>query len=555
MWEQPSLTAIIFITTISLIFVINVAKLHRELEGTQSLLTLSLSVVLIFLFVTIPSLIAIPVFWTYKQIIKCYLKIKYRSQFIGMIEGSDVTYAYHDKNDSLVMVLFMYEVSADKTAADVFESVRNLINKHYIGNKDKLKKFHCVLRKCSGYVYMKRENVMINDCVIQMKTIDDKEEITKEELMELINEYKDGRFFKNDRLLWDFVVGTQSVRWQSKNGVKFYPTLFRFHHAISDGFSFAQFLFGVTADKSNDKNFSRDAYISKIKDLPLSLTIKRNLMISLYSVIYSPTMLTIEKVIKRKEPNILHGPMLNKVNVFSSKVDDGEYFKKIKYIKSCVRDVTFSDILFSALSFSLYEYFKKHSQIQPKYLQLGVPFLRKAMYLPQLPVGGLSVDDINLQNIFDLLNLKLPIYIEYNDDHLPLQQRLKAIQKETRRMAESTTNTVLHFATHLLLQILPLWMLRYVINMMDLAAVVSILPSPSKATMGNGVLQLQNIVCWIPRMKGIGCNFSVLTYGNKLQLGLNVDSALIPKEEDAQSILDGIFKYLTLLEEEIDLKK
>ncbi|KAF5301764.1 hypothetical protein FQR65_LT08747 [Abscondita terminalis] len=531
--EDSTSWAILISTTVFLLIIImNVVKLNKELEGSQSLISLTAGTTLMLLIVTIPSVIAIPMFWIYKQLIQCYLKFVHGSRFIGMIEGTDATYASNEKSDSVVMALFVYEISADTKPSDVFENLRNLVNTHFIENKEKLQKFHCTIHYFNGYMYMLKENVTLNDCVRNMNTINDKEEITKDELITLINQYKDTNFLNNDRLLWDVVIGTQPVKWNSKTGVKYYPTLFRFHHAICDGFSFGQFIFGVAADEGKGKN-TREAFIKKTTDAS------------------PPTMLVIEQLVKKKEYNILHGPKLKKVSVFTAKVDDGAYFKKIKYIKSSVPGVSFSDVVFAALSYSLHEYFQKHSSTQPKYLPLVIPFLQKAIHLQQLPAGKLTVDDIILNNTFDLLNLDLPITIENVNQNTPHQQRLKAIRKQSQQMAASTTNKVLHFATHFLLQILPLRILRYIINTMEWASIVSILPGPEDVTMCNGAMSVENIVSWVPRMKGVGCNFSVISYGNKIQLGLSVDSALIPNEKEAKTVLDNTFIYLELLEKEI----
>lgn len=45
---------------------------------------------------------------------------------------------------------------------------------------------------------------------------------------------------------------------------------------------------------------------------------------------------------------------------------------------------------------------------------------------------------------------------------------------------------------------------------------------------------------------------SILTYDNRLQLGLIADKNLITHESEAKGILDGIYKYLDELESEVN---
>ncbi|KAF5301763.1 hypothetical protein FQR65_LT08746 [Abscondita terminalis] len=545
--------AIIFsITTAVLILIINIINVNKTLKGSWSVLSLFVLTTSVFVFLTIPSLISIPMFWTYRHLIRCYLKIKYGSEFISLCEGRDAVYSANAKEDSMVMTLFVGEVSADTEPSEVFERLRHVFNAKYMGNREKLQKYHCTMHSFSGYTYMLKNSISIDDCVRKMKTINGKDEITKEELISIINEYQNAKYLKNDGLLWDVIVGVQPVQWKAKEGIKYYPILFRFHHGIGDGFSFSEFIFGVLLDKNFDENISRETYLYKTSDNSSWLTTFDKVVTYLYGTFYMTTLLVVEKMIKDSKPNLLFRPKLNKTSLLCAEVDDGEYFKKIKFIKSSVRGVSFSDIILAAFSYSLDEYCKKHSSTRPKHLQITVTYEKKALHLSQIPVGRLTVDDINLSNNFDLHYFELPVCNDALSHHSPYLQRLKAVNKNIQGLTSSIKNKTINFAPHILLQVFPSPIIRYILNMMDLISIVTILPSPAKATISDGLMYVQNIIGWVPRMNGFGSTFFLGTYGNQLQLSLNIDSALISDKTDAQSILNGIFEYLNCLEKEIN---
>jgi hypothetical protein len=43
----------------------------------------------------------------------------------------------------------------------------------------------------------------------------------------------------------------------------------------------------------------------------------------------------------------------------------------------------------------------------------------------------------------------------------------------------------------------------------------------------------------------------VLSYDNRFQIGLTVDKALLLEQKDAQAIVDGVFKYILKLHQNI----
>ncbi|KAF5296570.1 hypothetical protein FQA39_LY12488 [Lamprigera yunnana] len=537
------------LTSFLLLVIINVAKAYRDTKGKYSPLTLSVFVSLALAVVT-PIFFCFPLLWIYKWIINLYLKVKHGSNFVAMVRGADVLYSSDSHENSRICCLLVLEISDKMSVDDLFDSLKEVVYRNCLQDNKKLYKFQSVLHECGGYLYLLKENVTVNDCVKKLRTIEKCDQLSEEDLLRLVGECKDAPLPKNNTILWEFSLGTQSIRWvnDAKTNMKYYPLVLRTHHAICDGFSFSQFLFGVMSDKSEQVKVRPEVYLSKTKDRPLLLDILTTAFLTLYSFLYSPSVIVQTFVFKENEINIFCGPKLNNVDVMAMKVDEGEYFQKLQRIKSSVKGVNFSNILFAAYSYSLQEHFQKHSYSQPKYLKVVVPYLRKAAFLPQMPTGHLTMKDVTLENTATLLTLELPICFPKDTS---LLQRLRHIQKLTSELPTSTNNKIFYFASHLAIQLLPLPLLKLFDHSLQWSAVISILPGTSRVLFGNGKISLKDMIFWVPHMKKIGCNFSLFTYSKKIQIATNIDTALIRDKTSAQSILDGIFEYIKLLEEDI----
>lgn len=73
--------------------------------------------------------------------------------------------------------------------------------------------------------------------------------------------------------------------------------------------------------------------------------------------------------------------------------------------------------------------------------------------------------------------------------------------------------------------------------------VVSNLPGPQTVSYINGY-RINNLGFWIPHRGSTGIGISILSYGNKLHLGLIADRRVLSNRKDAQDILDNTVEQI-----------
>ncbi|KAF5284666.1 hypothetical protein FQA39_LY16948 [Lamprigera yunnana] len=538
---------IIFVLVI-LIVTANFVKIYHKMKGKMSLLKVLLALAT-FTSVSFVFTICTPFLWLYKKLLKIYLKIKHGSKFIGMAENGDVAFVSISKRDVVASYLLILEVSEETPPHQVYETMKDTVSKHFLQNRNKLSKLNSVLHYYGGHCCMLKEDSTVEHCLKKLRVVENRSKLSKEELMQLMSECQYKSLPKNNSILWDCSIGVQPVEWgdSTKPKMNHYPVLFRTHHFIGDGFAFIQFLFGVVADKSDNPDICPKVYLSKVQELRWPFNVLNNAVLVLYVLIYLPFLLFHEFILA-ENVKVLRTTKPNNVDILATKVDDGQYFAKIKRIRNGVKDTNFSTVLFTALSLSLQENLRKNSSDQPKSLILTVPSLPKSVHLSELPVGKLTIDNISLTNSVFFYNMNLPLFPK---DAFSLEERLKLTQREANGLSKSASGK---FGMRLAFQLLPLPIVSFILNSTPVTFSFSILPGTEKTYLSNGVFCLRDCIFWSPHLKIFNCHFSALTYDNRLHIAVKVDTAVVRDREEVQSILDGVFKYIDLLDKEINQK-
>uniref|UniRef100_A0A1Y1N136 O-acyltransferase WSD1 C-terminal domain-containing protein n=1 Tax=Photinus pyralis TaxID=7054 RepID=A0A1Y1N136_PHOPY len=545
--------AILLTCTFVLLTITNIVRVKYVVRSKWSLPVIVL-LTPVAVFASILLLPLLSVFWVYRELIRLYLIMKWRSKFVGLIKGADVIYTCGPHEKSVMTILFMLECSTARKPEDVYQDFKGAVFKALFSDPLKLPEFRSVVKRCGGYSYLCNGNVTVDECVKKMKVVKcERKELNEDELRVLLQNCVAEEFPRNNTLFMDSFVGTQPVEWSgyTKTNVSYYPALVRIHHAICDGFAVTQ-MFAAMSDKPKNADESRKTlYNENLKQGSRMKSVAYYFLLFWTTIIFNSSEVLLKFLLDKPKPNILRGGRLTGIEMLSMKTDAGAYYKRIKAIKNSLDEVGFADVVLTAFSASLKDHFRKQSSHHPESISIVVPFLPKATTIPLLPIGELMPHDISLQNSFAMLTFDLPLFI----DDASLSFRLRAVQRERERAYNSIGNKILYFTSHFLMQVLPLPILTMVHDKLHWSAVLSILPGPLKASIANGSAEIENIVFWPPLLTGIGVSVSILSYANKMQLGLKFDKALMGNEEDALDILDGVFKYIDLFTEEINLYK
>ncbi|GLV46586.1 hypothetical protein CBL_13343 [Carabus blaptoides fortunei] len=254
-------------------------------------------------------------------------------------------------------------------------------------------------------------------------------------------------------------------------------------------------------------------------------------------------------MIRSVDNNIIHGADLtgDKVIVWSTEKEDFHALHAVKQIKSKFPQSSFNDILLTALSESLYNYFKQNTDQIPPSLTVVVPERRQTIFATEH--HGLEIN--SMQNRFSVGMLYLPLLPQTGCERKSSAlERLQEVRQQTTFLKNASDYQINYWLMRVIVKILPESMLRAMLYSTHSTLVMSNIIGPKKVTICDG-LSVNDIVFWIPHRGLTGIGVSVISYDTRLELGLNVDRALVSNVEDAQNILDGIFDALKKLYESI----
>jgi WS/DGAT/MGAT family acyltransferase len=193
--------------------------------------------------------------------------------------------------------------------------------------------------------------------------------------------------------------------------------------------------------------------------------------------------------------------------------------KDIKAIKN-VTGATVNDILVSALAGGLRYYLEYH----------GEP-VEGLNFRAFVPVNIRPPEQLTeLGNKFGLVLLSLPIYEE---------DPLERLMEVRRRMAalKNTPEAVVAFGILGAMGLTPLDVQRVIVQLfaMKATAVMTNVPGPQIPLYMAGA-ELTDIMFWVPQSGRMGLGTSILSYADKVYLGVAADTGLIP---DPEKIIEG----------------
>ncbi|KAK5642462.1 hypothetical protein RI129_008629 [Pyrocoelia pectoralis] len=396
----------------------------------------------------------------------------------------------------------MMECKAVQKRDEVYEMYKNVIERAFFSNRNKLSDLHCAVRRFGGYSYKLKANPTIEECVRKMDIVKCQNDMMhKNELKKLLSKCCNHQLPKNNTLFWDTLIGTQPVDWnrEGNNSASYHPVLFRLHHAICDGFGITQLL-SVMLDKIPYENQdSLESHLEKAKEGSPFKTVLHQIVATLYAVVFNISDILLA-VLQTEEPNAFRGTTLSNDEIFTMKVDNGEYFRKVKHIKSDLPHASFSGIILTAFSASFKEYFDTHVHDCPERINLIVPYLRKTTSLSRLP--QIDADHVSLQNSFVMFVLDFPLITKNNQ----LLERLNLVQACALRSSTSVGSKTVYYWSKIALQVFPMFLLALADDLLQATTVLSILPGPGPVSLAGGKMKIRNALFWIPLVAKMGKN-------------------------------------------------
>lgn len=333
-----------------------ILKLRKLIGNTASLLAAIFILPITFLLLLL--------FGVHRRIVDLILRGRHGAKFGGLLSGTDSFWAIKDDSSTNLITILMTIKCNYKV--DVYKRVRRKIYQKFFRNALAYPKMLSSLNYFCGYHYLIRNSVSIEECVGKIDDCD---------LLEQIGQYSS--LPRSHRGLWEVLVGSRPSK---KDNALYYTIVFRVHHSLGDGVALIKLLINALeeAELQNeeydpiDSSFIEDLFprVGIVHLIPvlfnLTTRVCSNLLVLLKTLgvlIKAPGALISEILTRTPDVSILHGPKLSGENVVAIRIESEQhYVNAIKRIKSRIGDgVRFSDVLLTAVSASVAEYYEKVS--------------------------------------------------------------------------------------------------------------------------------------------------------------------------------------------------
>uniref|UniRef100_A0A1B6LCW6 O-acyltransferase WSD1 C-terminal domain-containing protein n=1 Tax=Graphocephala atropunctata TaxID=36148 RepID=A0A1B6LCW6_9HEMI len=271
-------------------------------------------------------------------------------------------------------------------------------------------------------------------------------------------------------------------------------------------------------------------------------------------LLFIPASLLNQALTQTQDSNLLHGPKLSGHKVvawYFEQQDNSDQLlmSMIKRIRAKT-GVRFSDVLLTAVSASLEKFYAQCHEV-PQFITVVIPArltppsetqaVTKVIKTKKFSTKVTKItesSDNKLENKFSVALLPLPI-ANASSSSLKLFTKLRQVRKHCELLRGSPDYLVNYWLLRVVATLLPVWLLRPMMESTHSTLVLSNLPGPTRLTKLAGHT-LHDLVFWVPNRTTTGVGVTVLSYAGRLQLGLMADRALIACQQDAQQILDGV---------------
>lgn len=283
----------------------------------------------------------------------CSVIIKRRDEhFVDFLDSFDVFWSLED--DATKSVINVLGVIESDSSSSVVNNIKNKLQNIFPNNATD--KIFFRRNEEFGFFYWRRySNIDINQYVEMVELPAKPNSQNMEDLENLMNEIGNQSLPYNDEGLFKILITKQRVgNYNSEKGE--YGIIFRIHHSVGDGVALIEFLCKTLADNIDDcpvNMFTNpESYNTKTSGTPKNL-------IDMMEKLWEMPICLIDGVLRKPDNNPLHGPGLQNNRIFKWTEPDEKLLSMVKDIKNSVDQFKFTDILVTALSSGLHNYFSK----------------------------------------------------------------------------------------------------------------------------------------------------------------------------------------------------
>ncbi|KAF2888872.1 hypothetical protein ILUMI_17301, partial [Ignelater luminosus] len=148
---------------------------------------------------------------------------------------------------------------------------------------------------------------------------------------------------------------------------------------------------------------------------------------------------------------------------------------------------------------------------------------------------------------FDLADLRPP------KGRIHCRNRLSfgLIKQEGVYLRTSVEHEVNYFILRIICDLVPAPILKPLMETFhNCTGLISNIPGPYSLSVMNGCV-VQDVAAWTATRGCTGIGYGIFTYDQRLQLSVVIDKALVTDKSNIQCLLDGVYKYLDMLDAEV----
>ncbi|XP_028178335.1 uncharacterized protein LOC114365846 [Ostrinia furnacalis] len=472
--------------------------------------TVSRLLALIILVICLPIVILLLVLAVCYKVL-CSVIIRRRDKnFVGFLDSFDVFWSL--EGDATINVIGVIESDSPEELAN---NIKTKLQNITVGNEG-IDKIFYRRNEEYGFYYWRKYSTIDFSQYVEVIELPDKDELSIVDLEDVMDEISNQSLpYDNEGLFKIYVTKQRVGNYDEERGE--YGIMFVIHHSVGDGVALLEFLCETLADKQENSSVNMFSVPeTRIYDTPGALI---DMILKLCEIPFC----FVDMIMRKPDKNSLHGPSLLGKKYFRWTQSDENLLLMVKEIKDNVDNLNFSDVLVTALSSGLHNYFTKTMAHVPEDLAVIVPvrFPKSSTIKP--------TSNLLLKNDFSVTILDVPV-----KDNRSLNE-IKYRCNNLRKSADPLSN---HYFIKLV-SVLPKQVLQPLLNSSQATMVFSNMPGPDRLSICGGNA-LKELVFFVPHKGNTGLDVTALCYGGVLRLAASVDRALMPDPEHLSYLLDGM---------------
>nr|CAI5822519.1 unnamed protein product [Callosobruchus analis] len=469
------------------------------------------------------------------------LRLKHGKNYGGLVDKEAHMWKIPDITNPLINIFTVQQSKISSPEAFLNHLRQCLQGQIFESNAQKLTS---VCKSFLGYPYYLMNQLTIDDICNKVTVDNGKEFLDENELTDILGDLSSKPMPKDNSGLFEVLVVQKPLK-QIDPDIYDYAVIIRVDHIVSDGINLTNFFLKNFADDQEGLKRSLKGLIAKFDTSGTKKAKKATWQnvtqiaknINTFMVNF-PTVFVNQMSLA--DYNCMHGPQLSgkKYAVYAVENQGENLMEAIKQIKRRVTGSTFTTVLLTAISRAMGRHMQKQQSENPNFLSVAIMALLSVPDVERTPV---------LVNSFSIAVLDLPLLKRSEGAYCQI-----TLVEKYWKIAKEKPDFLINYMMFNVFGLIPIPILTKLLKADKVTLTISNLPGVPKLNIFGGQ-QLEKIIFFGPHRGTVGIGFSLITYDNKLQMGLLIDKALICSKEEAQSLVNDVLKEICRMCEELRL--